>query len=250
MNRLFAFSSLLFFILGCASNKEATTYSIKSFSANQIIKQASQQHSDFEWFTAKLGGEVSINGTKTPISANLRIKKDSLMWISVSALFGIEVARIQLTTDSLKFINRINKVYWTGSYDEAVQFLGLSTNYKQLEGAVTGSLILSTSSWKSFVLDNKYVLQSKNNNDRSTKVIFDKRFLTHSFFMQDHLEQSFSVDYFDYEQHELGWFPSKIELFLNAVNQQILASINYSRIGVDTPVKVNFNIPQSYDRMD
>ena len=129
MNRLFAFSSLLFFILGCASNKEATTYSIKSYSANQIIKQASQQHSDFEWFTAKLGGEVSINGTKTPISANLRIKKDSLMLISVSALFGIEVARIQLTTDSLKFINRINKVYWTGSYDEAVQFLGLSTNY-------------------------------------------------------------------------------------------------------------------------
>ena len=87
MNRLFAFISLLFFILGCASNKEATTYSIKSYSANQIIKQASQQHSDFEWFTAKLGGEVNINGTKTPISANLRIKKDSLMWISVSTLF-------------------------------------------------------------------------------------------------------------------------------------------------------------------
>lgn len=250
MNRLFAFSSLLFFILGCTSNKEATTYSIKSYSANQIIKQASQHHSDFDWFTAKLGGEVSIKGTKTPISANLRIRKDSLIWISVSALFGIEVARIQLTTDSLKFINRINKVYWTGSYDEVVQFLGLSTNYEQLEGAVTGSLILSTNSWKSSILDNKYVLQSKKINNRSTKVIFDNRFLTHRFFMQDHLGQSFSVNYFDYEQYELAWFPNKIELFLNAVNQQILASINYSRISINTPVKVNFNIPQSYDRLD
>ena len=78
-----------------------------------------------------------------------------------------------------------------GSYDEIAHFLGLTINYEQLEGAVTGSLILSNSSWKSSVLDNKYVLQNKNNNDRSTKVIFDRRFLTHSF-----LARSFGAVFF------------------------------------------------------
>ncbi len=60
-------------------------------------------------FSSKIEENISFNG-------NLRIKSDSIIWISLSSIFGIEVARIMLTPDSLKFIDRLQKKYYTGDY--------------------------------------------------------------------------------------------------------------------------------------
>ncbi|MBK8414658.1 MAG: DUF4292 domain-containing protein [Bacteroidetes bacterium] len=39
------------------------------------------------------------------LNINLRIKTDSLTWISKSPLLGIEVARVMITRDSVKFMD-------------------------------------------------------------------------------------------------------------------------------------------------
>ena len=57
-----------------------------------------------------------------------------MIWLSVSALLGIEVARIQITPDSFKLMNRINKTYWIGDFEDVESAYGIPANYEQLEG--------------------------------------------------------------------------------------------------------------------
>lgn len=250
MNRLWIIAiSLLFF--ACGSNKEVVTKSLEKRSAKNILKKVEQNQLDYDWFTAKLNGKVEMNGADTPIAANLRIRKDSVIWISVSALLGIEVARIQITPDSLKLMNRINKTYWVADFAEADQLLGVSVNYKQLESALVGQISLGNQKLKSIISEGKYLLfnKSKKENPQS-KLWIDNRFLVNTFLLKDEIEQSFTIRYLDYEKHAQRWVPRKVNLVLANTEKQTEANFTYSKVGINIPKKVKFNIPDSYVPMD
>ena len=57
----------------------------------------------FDYFTAKAKLNYTNGDQKLSAVANLRIKYDSLIWISISPGLGIEVLRLKLTTDSVFF---------------------------------------------------------------------------------------------------------------------------------------------------
>lgn len=250
MNKLLVIAiSLLLF--ACGSNKEVVTTSLENRSAKSILKKVEQNQLDYEWFTAKLNGKVEMKGADTPVSASLRIRKDSVIWISVSALLGIEVARIQITPDSLKLINRINKTYWVADFEEADQLLGVAVNYKQLESALVGHISLENQKLKSIVSEGKYLLfnRSKKENPQS-KLWVDNRFLVNTFLLKDEQEKSFTIRYLDYEKHAQRWVPREVNLLLANVDKQTEANFTYSKVGINIPKKVNFNIPDSYAPMD
>lgn len=124
---------------------------------------------------------ISFNG-------NLRIKRDSIIWISLSSIFGIEVARIMLTPDSLKFIDRLNKKYFTGDYkylnkiflsdDLSAIALAKSENidldYFTIQSILTNELFIypyssntleAIKDYKLYVDSNMYCLQSHSNKE-------------------------------------------------------------------------------------
>ena len=250
MNKLWIIGILLL-CFACGNNKHVVTTSIEKRSTKNILKKVEQNQLDYDWFTAKLNGKVEMNGSKTPVSANLRIRKDSVIWISVSALLGIEVARIQITPDSLKLMNRINKTYWTADFAEADQLLGVSINYKQLEGALVGHIFFKNQRLKSIVSEGKYLLfnKSKKENPQS-KLWVDNRFLANTFLLKNESEQSFTIRYLDYEKHAQRWVPRKVNLFLASIDTQTEVNFTYSKVGINIAKKVNFNIPDSYAPMD
>ena len=73
-------------------------------------------------------------------TANIRIKKDSLIWISLTPGFGIEAARGLITRDSITFINRLNKEYSTYSFAELSDKFNVSTNYDLLQSVLVGDM--------------------------------------------------------------------------------------------------------------
>lgn len=68
---------------------------------------------DYEWMTAKMKGEVTVTSYPSPFafSGSLRMHRDSLVWLSVSAFMGMESIRALITQDSVFMINRLNQTY-------------------------------------------------------------------------------------------------------------------------------------------
>jgi len=250
MNKLWIIA-LIVFLFACGSNKDVVTSSLEYRSSKSIVKKVNQNHLDYNWFTAKLSGKIEIGGADTPISANLRIRKDSVIWFSVSALLGIEVARVQITPDSLKLINRINKTYWSGDFEDVESAYGMPVNYEQLEGILVGQISLENQKMRSIVSENKYLLFNKSKKEiPQTKAWIDNRFLTHTFLLEDELEQSLTIRYLEYEKHAQRWVPLKLNLLLASIEQQTEANFTYSKVNINNPKKVNFNIPENYVPID
>lgn len=80
----------------------------------------------FEWMTAKVAIDVEGNGKNYDnLSGQVRMRRDSLVWLSVTATMGVEALRAKISTDSVWIINRIDKTYLTESIDTLATQLGL-----------------------------------------------------------------------------------------------------------------------------
>lgn len=66
----------------------------------------------FNTFSAKVDVDYHDgDGKKYNVTAHIRMQKDSVIWISVRAILGIEGLRAYITKDSVKLLDKQNDVY-------------------------------------------------------------------------------------------------------------------------------------------
>ena len=80
----------------------------------------------FDWFTANM--DIQAEGfdlTFNDLSGQLRIRKDSTVWLSVTATMGVEVMRAKINTDSIWILNRLEKTYLAEPLDTVSAQMGM-----------------------------------------------------------------------------------------------------------------------------
>ncbi|MDD3629706.1 MAG: DUF4292 domain-containing protein [Bacteroidales bacterium] len=81
--------------------------------------------------------ELISNDNSTNFNANIIIKHDSVIWISGTAIAGIEAFRILCTIDSIKIIDRLNKEYYAFTYQDINSKMGICINFNLIEALIT-----------------------------------------------------------------------------------------------------------------
>ena len=85
----------------------------------------------FEWLTAKMDIEAESNGTVyNDLTGQLRMRKDSIVWLSVTASMGMEVIRAKISADSVWILNRMEKTYLAGPVDSLELLYGGELAYR------------------------------------------------------------------------------------------------------------------------
>jgi len=94
----------------------------------------------FNTFNAKLDVDyVGGDGKKENVNATLRMYKDSVIWISVTGLFGIEGLRAYVTRDSIKIINKLDRIYTRRSVAYVQEVTGLPLDLASLQDLIIGN---------------------------------------------------------------------------------------------------------------
>ena len=101
--------SLIIILLfsSCKTQRKIIKEPIKEHGADYLFEKLKENELQFEWFSAKFNCDLVIDNKKNSFRGQLRMHRDSAIWGSFSPALGIEMARILITTDSVKFINRI-----------------------------------------------------------------------------------------------------------------------------------------------
>ena len=80
----------------------------------------------FEWMTANLDIQAEGNGMSFDnLSGQLRMRNDSIVWLSVTATMGIEVLRAKVSNDSVWVLNRMEKTYLAEPLDSLGAKVGM-----------------------------------------------------------------------------------------------------------------------------
>lgn len=94
---------------------------------------------DYEWMTAKMSMDVAAPGVEfKDVSGVLRMRRDSAVWISASAMMGMESLRALITQDSIVMVNRMDQTYLTEPLQLVAEKMHLPATLQETQALLLG----------------------------------------------------------------------------------------------------------------
>lgn len=231
--------------------------------ADELLKLINDSAFSAVWMSGKAEVETDLEGKTNSFDITLRIKRDSAIWISISPLLGIEVMRVFITRDSVKYLDRLHKKYEATDYNFLNNLLRMNIDFDIIQGVLTGNIFAYKKNKFNSVYneeDKYYILSSlsKHKLKRSLEEkdpnkpiiqdmwINDLNFrITRLSIEDDKIKKTLTTDYDDFRGTESGLFPFKSQTKITA-EKNLSIKIDYTKVYVREQQEFPFAIPSSY----
>lgn len=113
-----------------------------STTASSITRKARAKEVDYTFFEARGRVKYENGEDKQRFSIDIRMLKDSLVWLSLRSGTGIEGARILMKEDSIMFINRLEKQYMMYTFEELDGKVNFPFNLQMMQAIIVGNPVV------------------------------------------------------------------------------------------------------------
>lgn len=211
-----------------------------------------EKQSVFTTFSTKAATNLNLNGKAYDVSLNIRIKHEEGIWISVTAGGLIEVARVLITPDSLKVMDRVNNQYLKKPFAFIHDYASEKVDYQTLEALLVGNCIPFTLKPTSQLMIIDGVLNLiGNEGNLGFKITFNDEKKTSQIVLNDEqLAQQLTVTSGAYEQILGQILPSNLLIESKAGNKNIRVAMYYNKTVLNEPVDFPFNVPKRFSVID
>jgi hypothetical protein len=229
---------------------------------DEIIDRVHENHTSFNTFSARFLANTKLKDSDYVFNGSLRIVKDSAIYISATfSIFG-EVARVVITPDSLKFLNRYERVFFVGEIGHLNKLIGADVDYQMLEALLMGNDFVHFSHKNTLVTNDKnnFVVTSNartpiNNpfaKPLENRMWVDKeRFrINQNIFMDEADNRMIRTTYKNFRTVQGQTIPIDFEMLFSEPSNSLFVSLELSRVALDSPVSISFSVPQGYMPME
>ncbi len=248
MNKKYALYllALTIFMSSCSKN-------IVGFKSNKK-GNVNIEEIDFDYFNTKTKvryaeGDKIVNG-----NASIRIKKDSLIWFSVSPSIGLEATRVMITKDTAIVINRMDKEYYIFNFDEISRYFNFKIDFDLIQAILLGNLARPVDQKTQIAKENNYYMikQKSGPLDIQSYVLVDNKKIETVLINEIETSNFMTLKYSEFKETGAYLFPKicQINLTYKAKKGPLVTSINlqHNKAEIsDKPLKFPFNIPSKYD---
>jgi len=215
-------------------------------------QQVLKNRIEFTTFSGKIDVDyTSSEGKKYNVNAHLRMYKDSAIWISVTAILGIEGLRAYITKDSVKLLNKQDKVYTARSVSYLQEVTALPLNLSSLQDLLVGNPVFLDSNIISYTAAPGTIsLQSVGDFFKNLFTINqqDKAILSSKL---DDINESRSrtclLTYADYETKEGPRFPTRRSITVSEKNKLDI-QLDFKQYAFNETLSFPFSVPKNYKR--
>lgn len=221
-------------------------------SANTRLTAIRQRQVAFNTFSAKAKTSLDIDGNGNDVTLNLRIQHDKKIWVSVTALLGLEVARALITPDSIIIINRLQGMYIKKPFSYVNQYAGKQVNYQTLEALLVGNAIPQLLNETADIsTDNANTIISGNMQTMLYKLILGPDFkVSQTSLANQQAGQNLQVTNSAFIQAGTRVIPSQIDIASAVDNKKIQISLHYNSVDFDKALDYPFSIPDRFKPAD
>lgn len=255
-------SNSLFYILllsvmvSCKSRKQTVKVPVKGDSVATVVSKKAEnlellKSKDVGFNTLSLKGKVRLdfNGKEDNANVNLRLKKDEVIWLSITGFAGIEGARVRITPDSIQVINRLQSVYLNKPFSYIHTFGSRQLSFSMLQDIVSGNTVDEFMLERSDLVleDGKWVLSGKRA-DLAYRVLFNTLLKTEVNHLTDLKSgQAVKVAYGEYQDIDATLFPTTVNINTMSGTKKVAIDLNFSKIERNLPLDFPFNVPKKYE---
>jgi outer membrane biogenesis lipoprotein LolB len=106
---------------------------------------------NFSFYQSRAKVNYQDDKQKIELDINLVMEKDQYIWMSVTAVLGIEVARIIITQDSVKILDRLHRKYIATDFDYIQRMSNVPLKLNNIQNLIVGNTVFDNSVQKSVV---------------------------------------------------------------------------------------------------
>jgi hypothetical protein len=266
---------VLLFCNGCKSRKHAQSDSsvpavakpMEDRSVQELLDKLELNSFKANWMSAKASVSTVKDGNETSFNISMRYKRDSVIWISISPLLGIEVARVMVTPDSIKFLDRLHGKYKVSSFESINKLLQLKVNFDIVQSLLVGNFFAykkNENRFNSVYLEEKYYILSSLNKKQLKRSLEEKdpnKPVIQDVYVNDEnyritrvqvddqkINKTLITEYSDFRETNAGIFPFKSFTKVTSDNT-VEIRIEYGKVTAGEPQEFPFNIPSNYERV-
>lgn len=274
---------LFLLVLSCRSVKEIKVDQrvLENISERKLFRNIDLNKLNYNTLYSKKMSVTLITDKKSnSFKATMRIQRDSFIWVSLTAPLGIEVARLLLTPDSIKFINSHNKEYFLSDYSYFEEKFDISLSFSCIQQIFTNQFFNFETCTSSEHKVKRYKFDKSGNNyllytleekalGRKLKRLYKMRqknkeyslilqkievdpvhFRPCTVSIEDVEEQmGMSVRYKEFNDFQNHLFPEEMVFKIFAENGRMELGIVFNRLEFDVEVEPNFKISNKYKRI-
>ena len=266
MKYLLTLTALFILIASCRSTRKISTAMSKKDSTTIVIHPTDNDSAkkvetalakikasniDFSTFSAQMKIDYADSRDKKyDVNAFIRMKKDSVIWISINAILGIEAFRVMITPDTVSVLDKINKTIQYHSFDYLREMTNLPVNFSILQDLIIGNPVF---------LDSNIVAYTENENFTSLTALgnFFKNFatfynspdflLSRSKLDDVDITKSRTADlgYQDYVTNGTRKFSTKRKISI-AYKTKLDIALEFKKVEFGSLLNYPFNVPAKY----
>jgi hypothetical protein len=271
MNRFYKAAILagavILLLSSCKSTRPMIKAPLKEEGPEYLYSRLKEKELSFDWLSLKFDASYKEKRNSNDFKGQIRIRKDSLIWVSITPALGIELFRMVITTDSVKYVNRFNKEYFVGDYALVSRFLQINIDFDILQSLILGNdfQFYETNSFRASIDNLEYKLSTtgrrkirKEAEDASTDPIIllqniwldPESFKITKIDVKEYLKENRKLlaSYDEFLPLESQVYPSALRFDIMA-DDMIKLKINYGKITLNEPMAFPFSIPENYKRI-
>ena len=251
----------------CKTTRTVIKAPLKEEGADYLYAKLKDNEFHYDWLSIKFDASYSEDKGTTDFKGQLRARKDSIIWVSISPALGIELFRLVITNDSVRYVNRFNKEYFAGDYALVSRFLQIDIDFDILQSLIFGNdfQFYETNTFKADVDFPEYRLSTTGrrkirkeaeNTGTDPIILVQNIWLNPETFKITRIDvkqflkdnRKLEATYGEFEKIEKETYPTSLNFNIMAENPFGLR-INYSRAVLDEPMTFPFSIPGNYKRI-
>ena len=105
-------------------------------------QQINNIHINFDTFYAKCQTSYSSDLEELSFKATFKIKKDSVIWASVTAILGIEILKAIVLPDSIIILDKFNGKFFAGNINSLETLFNIYPDFNTLQNIITNQPLI------------------------------------------------------------------------------------------------------------
>jgi hypothetical protein len=236
-----------------SSIKSSSVIRDTSDTKKELIKATKaiwERRLNYKTFTTKAKMQYEGDGKSFDFVANIRIQKDSVIWVNVTALNGlVQVARAIITPDSFKAVVYIQKEVYQGPISKANDFLPEGIDFFSLQNMLLGDPVFNKATitdakdipafWSFRFEQDNYIQQLSYNKTDSN--LNSAQILTQG---QDN--KAMNIIFSNYESINQQVFSDTRKINIVNGEHRLMIDMNFVNTTFDDLLSFPFSIPRNY----
>jgi Domain of unknown function (DUF4292) len=255
MRRIFPFLLVLLF-LSCKPKQKIVASNPVSTSETATISNVIKNHytlkRDFKTAYIKANIDYTDEKQSLSLSADIRIKKDEIILVSVK-MIGITMAKAIITPTQVRYYEKIGGKFFEGDYKTLSNWLGTDLDFQKVQNMLLGQAIddLSKGEYLLSMEEGSPKLEETTKENFSKSYLFDPNYfwLKRQEITQKEPARKMLVNYSNYNLYPECVLPGELLIFANQNNKTTNITIEYKNATFNEDLTFPYSVPSGYDQI-